>query len=761
MKSVIIPLFAFTFGLHLFAAPTANEDYVDRQDAQTYTNAVTDANAHADAAAGAALSAANAHADAEIIAATGAIRKVDGAAKLLPRYLWALDFEDAYTNDAAWYYARENYQGGGHCSARRTGNLVERNFDWKFDRMAEVIVRMVAGPGRFASVGVANVGTNLTEDAITSGVHSRYFKCLPGHTVDGVNENGVVIEVNVTGGTWPRTSGAVHGLGAVRWALDHATNAQHAAEYLAANVYLPDGFGVNFHYLIADAEKTYIVENGEAIPMTGSPVVMTNFNLGEDGEGLERYRSLTNGASMVSQWWTAAYNRNTRPIRYSDLGTNYESIWDRWDQGTKESHRGEVVGGQTWWQTVHTSVYDMESRTLRICVQETEDWYVFGLPGSAKDETDPKFAAWLATNPLAGFATSANTYTKGEVDTLVEGATPSDYNTVKANASAGSTHAVRTDNPHGVTAAQVGAFPAASGTTLQQAVQVISVYLNAEDARDIVTNYNSAVNMPSRRLEYKEPDGPNAGQWRVVWDELTRWNWLTGEYLPANFYTKAEVDARTDHIQWGLFDSQTGNFSPEKTVQISSDRVILCKGASYQRTATASGTYFVWTSNEPYSITGVESNGYFRIEDAEGNVTFEIVKGDKVTAAATAGGVSTEQVMGITHLHIRYPIEADTHPTLEICNNLTTHDWKPETDPGCLANVTWSGVSGNYTAEVWGKAAEDALFVKATYERGSDQYVRYAQAIALQTVKIGNTIYYVGTATISGHTVLTLSLTPQ
>ena len=310
------------------------------------------------------------------------------------------------------------------------------------------------------------------------------------------------------------------------------------------------------------------------------------------------------------------------------------------------------------------------------------------------------------------------------------------------------------------TPAEVGAFPASSGQTLQQAVNVISVHLNAEDARDIVTNYNSAVNMPSRRLEYKEPDGPNAGQWRVVWDELTRWNWLTGTYLPSNFYTKAEVDARTDHIQWGLFDSQTGNFSPEKTVQISSDRVILCKGASYQRTATAQGSYWVWTSNEPYSITGVESNGYFRIEDAEGNTTFEIVKGDKVTAAATAGGVSTEQVMGITHLHISYPIEADTHPTLEICNDLTTHDWKAETDGSCLANVTWTGVSGNYSAEVWGKDVEDALFVKATYQRGSDPYVRYAQAIALQTVKIGNTIYYVGTATISGHTVLTLSLTP-
>lgn len=369
-------------------------------------------------------------------------------------------------------------------------------------------------------------------------------------------------------------------------------------------------------------------------------------------------------------------------------------------------------------------------------------------------ESDPTVPAWAkAENPPVVPETDPT------VPAWAKAANPPE--SMPDNGLVLSSGSVKTKSGTAITPGNIGAFPSESGQSLQQAVQVISVHLNAEDARDIVTNYNSAANMPSRRLEYKEPDGPNAGTWRVVWDELTRWNWLTGTYLPNNFYTKADVDARTDHVQWGLFDSQTGNFSPDKTVQISSDRVILCKGASYQRTATASGTYFVWTSNEPYSITGVESNGYFRIEDAEGNTTFEIVKGDKVTAAATAGGVSTEKVLGITHLHIRYPIEAEVHPTLEICNDLSTHDWKRETDPSCKANVSWSGTSGNYTAEVWGKSAEAALFVKATYERGSDPYVRYAQAIALQTVKIGNTIYYVGTATISGHTVLTLSLTPQ
>ena len=74
MKSVIIPLFAFTFGLHLFAAPTANEDYVDRQDARTYTNAVTDAATYTDAATNGAVTAARSLANA---AKTGAVAQAN------------------------------------------------------------------------------------------------------------------------------------------------------------------------------------------------------------------------------------------------------------------------------------------------------------------------------------------------------------------------------------------------------------------------------------------------------------------------------------------------------------------------------------------------------------------------------------------------------------------------------------------------------------------------------------------------------------
>ena len=315
----------------------------------------------------------------EIIHAT-----VDGSARPLPRYLWALDFCDTYPEEAAWYYAQDQAAGG--CSAVRDGGFLYRNYDYPYDDREEFVVSMAAGAGRFASVGVANVGTNITEKMVTSGMPlpSRYYKALPGRVVDGINENGVVCEVNVVSGEPPAsTGGDIHPLAAVRWALDNGTSAGMAASNIAARVAFPEGWTQNFHWMIADERETWIVENGTASNVTGR-AVMTNFPLIDfsEGEGWERYQSLTNGANITSQWWTAAYDRNTWPIRYSDLGTNYESIWSRWDEKPREAHRGEVMNGQTWWQTVHCSIYDITNRTLRIAVQEVDDWYTFAVPAA-------------------------------------------------------------------------------------------------------------------------------------------------------------------------------------------------------------------------------------------------------------------------------------------------------------------------------------------------------------------------------------------
>lgn len=305
--------------------------------------------------------------------------------RVLPPYLHEIEFDSTYPDDAKWYYEQADYSNAGMCSVRRTGNVVERNFDWKFDFMPEFVVRTVAAGGRFASIGVANIGDLLTEADVSKG-WSPYYRCLPGHMTDGVNESGVFVEVNVVDGEpdWGNPGGDIHPLGAVRWVLDYGTNAQQAAGALASRIAFPAGWSQNFHYMIADASGTYIVENGVVSSLPPyTTAVMTNFKLypdrDTDGAGQERYNLLAGGEPITNAWWTLAYLRETSPVRVSDIGTDTNAVFAAWGRGDRESHRGQVIGGQTWWQTVHTAVYDIGAKSLRICVQEKAEWYEFVL----------------------------------------------------------------------------------------------------------------------------------------------------------------------------------------------------------------------------------------------------------------------------------------------------------------------------------------------------------------------------------------------
>lgn len=312
--------------------------------------------------------------------------------RVLPKYLHELEYFSTFKEDAEWYYEQADYKSG-HCSSRRIGGFLERNYDWLFDESSEFVVRMMRGEGRFASVGIANVGTNLTESFVLSRKWSRYYKCLPGHMLDGINENGIAVNINVTSGEsgWS-TSGEIHCLGAVRWVLDHGITARQAAEYLAANVYIPSEFGMNFHYMIADRNETWIVENGVAYKKTGI-AVMTNYRLYPDndgGSGQERYTILEDANNRITDvWWTKAYERTTSPVRVSDIGTDVDIqnlIFSQWESKSREEHRGEKFGGEGWWQTCHTAVYDIKTLTFKVCVQENPAWCVFALSSPGMDE---------------------------------------------------------------------------------------------------------------------------------------------------------------------------------------------------------------------------------------------------------------------------------------------------------------------------------------------------------------------------------------
>ena len=290
-------------------------------------------------------------------------------------------------------------------------------------------------------------------------------------------------------------------------------------------------------------------------------------------------------------------------------------------------------------------------------------------------------------------------------------------------------------------------------------VNTLVAYVQGDDVMDVVTNYDSAVHMPSRSLRQKIEDG-GTNVWRVVWDEMTRWDWFMNIYLPTNYYNKAEVDAALDDKAdraWGYYDSHTGGWSPDNYLQISSSKILIAAGMAYQRHVTTGGAVWVLESNGLVTeVGGVSSNGFFRISDDEGNALFEIVKGNKRTIGSTAGALTTTNIMGVTHMYITYAVESGEHPTIEATSDLGTA-FVSEDSASSLVNVTWSGSSGDWHAEVWPKVASSSMFVRASHEIGGETYIKNTAPTGLDGGIIYNGVRYrIVPYSTGGKTYLTL-----
>ena len=254
-----------------------------------------------------------------------------------------------------WY---EDALASALCTSCRNGNFIGRNFDWAYDDVDECVMRVPAAEGRLASVGVASwFFPKWMQDAFDVD------EFLPELTMDGVNEKGVAINVNVVpAGDNGETTGTNFGAKrlcagfAVRTVLDNATSAAHAVEILESrDIYSIKG--LEFHWMISDATESYIVEcvKNELVVLKAknarpkmanfyvshSPnvaeyeVVSDNGELTEDEHtphamGIERYARVSNGlervesvAAMFTQmtnvWYKLKYLPGNEERYWSDL----------------------------------------------------------------------------------------------------------------------------------------------------------------------------------------------------------------------------------------------------------------------------------------------------------------------------------------------------------------------------------------------------------------------------------------------------------
>ena len=302
---------------------------------------------------------------------------------------------------------------------------------------------------------------------------------------------------------------------------------------------------------------------------------------------------------------------------------------------------------------------------------------------------------------------------------------------------------------------------------LSGTVSAWQTYWDGDDVRVTVTNYYGSKDIPSLYLEQKMPvDETHDSPWfKIVWDERTRWNL----FLPQWSSLTNDVAQNKADRAWGVYDSSTGEYSPDGLLQLSQEQIMIAPGMSYQKTVTAGGNaYWILRANDPTTVSGVTSNGFFRIEDFDGNPLIEIVKGDKRIVGASIASINIEDY-GLT---LTFNVESDNPPEVYFANSLSDGEWNRIERSGESAwavqhwEVEWSGASGAWVASITWNGGSIGMpsppnppqqgFFRATYETGGNTYIRNNVATSIDKVVVGGIEYTVTVETVNGKKLMVL-----
>ena len=294
---------------------------------------------------------------------------------------------------------------------------------------------------------------------------------------------------------------------------------------------------------------------------------------------------------------------------------------------------------------------------------------------------------------------------------------------------------------------------------LEENVGVLWQYVLGDTVWFAVTNYMRTVEgvVPSLQL------------WEVR-DGATNLVYHSTEEI-TNFVNAATAALRADLTNsladraWSKYQSATGadNPQPGEITIVSTPSVMLTGGGEWNRYVNTGGSaVWVLKSNGLATFGGGTNGTFFAVQDDEGNSQFEIKRTDSYEVDAIASSCGWDQS---GNFQVTYNLPASGNPpTLYASTNLATTAFAPEengTIDSLGIDVSWAASGGLWQATITQDVTAPALFVHAKALQEGSIVVRNKAATDLQGgIFIGNTKYSIGTATISGHTVLTLTPAP-
>lgn len=336
-------------------------------------------------------------------------------------------------------FAEDNIpEFAGGCSSVRVGNMYGRNLDWLYNEQAEFVLHTPSAGGRYATTCTCGQVTGLTDEFVKSLKYSEDYVMLPFYCVDGINEKGVFINVNVVpaekGNTEtfiePTISKEVEICANMipRYVLDNFASASEAVAFIQEHmrIYfskkLKALFGYEPHFMIGDRDSTYIVEfaNNEVkvydcdMDLNGRSY-MTNFHLTDTefnatgaplltpatagGQSITDVNKLTPDAAGIER-----YNliedlvKNEAPVRYIMDMLMYTKAYTA--NGLTDKWYTEFVGtpvtpGGTDYVNIDSSLADFETIWTRVNGK---------FPNRTRNPQDPNpdafYGSWQTTHSV-------------------------------------------------------------------------------------------------------------------------------------------------------------------------------------------------------------------------------------------------------------------------------------------------------------------------------------------------------------------------
>lgn len=305
------------------------------------------------------------------------------------------------------------------CSSVRNGDFHGRNFDYFMNQCPTIVVRTTAKEGRYATIGVARLA-KTTSKMIESGLPQDKIDLLPWALFDGMNEKGLVVNANVVSkedwGETPHT-GTLKGapelnvIVAIRPLLDYCATATDALKYLKSLNITPMGSEqMNLHFMISDPKETYVVEFIDNSIVAQELYIMTNYHLLKGGIpeyaiGVERYNILKDNYALGGKSMQGMFEL-MQMVRYTNMYNYPENKWYSevvdpdvvsyskiaegdpdalviaenelkecaadWKEEQEYIKNNGFKEETTFWDTTHSSIYDIRNKKLWVAVHE---WY--------------------------------------------------------------------------------------------------------------------------------------------------------------------------------------------------------------------------------------------------------------------------------------------------------------------------------------------------------------------------------------------------